>query len=85
MQVRKGVSGCKLTWQEDFPEKMQCSHCGGSADIAIAVREISVSDMKNPVCSLYGRESGKWPHDFIAIAVYLCRKCLEPTALFNQA
>ena len=26
-----------------------------------------------------------WPHDLTAFAIYLCPKCLEPTALFNQA
>ena len=28
---------------------------------------------------------GYWLHDACCVAVYFCRKCLEPTALYNQA
>ena len=28
---------------------------------------------------------GLWPHDAMAVAVYLCRGCLQATAHFNQA
>lgn len=27
---------------------------------------------------------GLWPHDAVAVAVYLCRACLQATAHFNQ-
>jgi len=28
---------------------------------------------------------GFWLHDCCAVAVYFCKKCLETTALYNQA
>lgn len=39
------------------------------------------------ICSLHENKPGKggyWLHDCCAVAVYFCRKCLRPTALYNQ-
>lgn len=39
------------------------------------------------VCSLHENDpkgEGFWLHDCCAVAVYFCKKCLSPTALYNQ-
>jgi hypothetical protein len=30
-------------------------------------------------------QGGFWLHDCCTVAVYFCKECLEPTALYNQA
>lgn len=46
-------------------------------------------DLNNQVlvCSLHENDpdgEGFWLHDCCAVAVYFCKKCLQPTALYNQ-
>ena len=40
------------------------------------------------LASLYPNKGGEggdyWVHDLCAIAVYMCKNCLEPTGLYNQ-
>lgn len=87
-----GKEGLSYSWQADFPEESSCDNCGGDARIAFVVfedrpEEKVIKDTKY-VCQLHHNEpqkEGYWPHDCIAVAVYLCKKCLKPKALFNQA
>ena len=82
MHIIKGTEGCKETWQDDFPAETKCP-CGGQCQIAFTAIEggseaIYVSDMRDDDATL-------WPHDAIAVAVYICKKCMKPKALMNQA
>lgn len=85
MEIAVGEQGRELTWQDEFPPTVKCVHCGGEARQAITICESP--DDKDYICKLHPNEpyTGFWPHDLCAISVYLCRQCLEPTALFNQA
>ena len=75
-----------LTWQAEWPETMPCSKdgCDGVAEIAVAYQEKGKGDN---VCDMHKNEpdgDGYWPHDCVAIANYLCRKCFTVTSDINQ-
>ena len=94
MKVTIGKEGLKKTWQGNFPGTTKCCKCGGSARIAFVAHEGMDKDDKliNPgegiqfVCDLHENEGkgGFWLHDCCSVAVYFCRDCLNPTALYNQ-
>ena len=83
MEVIKGEKGLTETFQAPFPKTAKCE-CGGEARIAFVAAEEQGED--EYVCNLHENEGkgGFWPHDACAVAVYLCRECLKPVALFNQ-
>ena len=78
-----GKKGRVFSHQDDFPVVTECT-CGGEAQMMFTAYE--GRGEKNYVCSLYeNRPDGKlWPHDAIAVAVYLCGDCMKPVAVFNQ-
>lgn len=90
MQVTIGKDGLAKTWQEDFPETTDCVHnlCDGEARIGFVAHEGSeVSTPDERVYKLHPNkfdEGEAWLHDCCAVAVYFCKKCLNPTALYNQ-
>ncbi len=87
MTVTIGEKGLKNSWQQEFQPTTKCVHCGGTARIACVGYEGPKED-KEPIASLHKNEpkgEGYWVHDKCAIATYLCKKCLEPTSLYNQA
>lgn len=87
MEVTIGKEGLHMSWQEIFPEETECCRCKGPARIGfVAVERGDMTDIKS-VASLHeNRGKGSyWLHDLCAVAVYFCRECLEPTALYNQA
>lgn len=87
MTVVLGKEGLKHTWQAAFPETTECCRCGGEARIGFVVKE--QPGEKEYVSGLHPNEGdgdgGFWLHDACAVAVYFCRGCLNPTALYNQA
>lgn len=89
MIVTLGTEGLDRTWGEEFEETVECCRCKGVARIAFVAHEGIEADplMKQFCCSLHPNEGegGFWPRDCIAVAVYFCRECLEPTACYNQA
>ena len=97
MKVTLGKEGCKKTWQKEFPETTACVYCQGKARIGFVAHEGMDGDDKAAVwprdyvqfiCDLFpneGEGGNYWLHDCCAVAVYFCRKCLHPTALYNQA
>lgn len=96
MKVTLGQDGLNKTWQNTFPAATPCCRCkGGMADIGFVAHEgmadddlpVWPRDYVQFVTDLHENE-GKgnlWVHDCCAVAVYFCRSCLEPTALYNQA
>ena len=84
MKIYLGKKGLDKTWQEDFPENMECHKCKSNCRIMFVGFE---SKGKEYVSNLYDnmKDEKYWPHDAIACAVYLCEKCFEPNALINQA
>jgi len=83
-----GAKAKDVTFQEEHPLIVPCSQkgCKGNAELALAVRE--GSNEKSYVRDLHDNDptgAGLWPHDAIAVAVYICRKCLGVTARMNQA
>ena len=88
-----GKDGLNKTWQTEFPEITKCCRCGAEARIGFVAYE-GIDDDDSPiyprnhvqyVVDLHKNEGPGWPHDCIAVAIYFCRECLEPTALYNQA
>ena len=92
MKVTLGKDGLTKTWQDQFPETVQCCWCKGEARIGFVVHEglddddRDGSSMSRVYC-LHENEGagGFWPHDTVAVAGYFCKDCLETTSLYNQA
>lgn len=95
MKVELGNKGLQNSWQEPFPEVVKCVHCGERAAPAVCLQEDGKPE-GDYICNVEHARLGPlvatgkppkelWPHDAAAFVVYLCLKCLKPTALFNQA
>lgn len=86
MNIAIGEKGLNHSWQGDFAPETKCCRCDGTARIGFVVQE---TDEKEYVCNLHSNDMGTdgdaWLHDAVAVAVYFCKKCLETTALYNQA
>jgi len=94
MNTTLGKEGLNKTWQAKFPETTKCCRCKGESRIGFVAHE-GMDDDDRPeyprdhiqfVTDLHENkgEGGYWPHDCVAVAVYFCRECLNPTALYNQ-
>jgi len=87
--IEIGEDGLDQSWQEEFEPAVDCVHCGGEARIAFVYKEASPTKKgEKLVVDLHHNDpkgDGFWPHDAVAVAVYFCKDCLEPTAKFNQA
>jgi hypothetical protein len=87
-----GEDGLDATWQAPFPETTKCTDCGGESRIGFVVFESPNGEMKSDTPEKFVSElhkndpdgTGYWLHDCCAVAVYFCKKCLNPTALYNQ-
>jgi len=90
MEATIGEEGLAKTWQAVFPKETKCVHCDGDSRIGFVAHECMEKDFNYKeyitVASLHSNE-GKgnyWLHDCCAVAVYFCKECLFPTALYNQ-
>ena len=88
MRVSLGNRGLSKTWQKDFPEETTCCWCKAPARIGFVAHEGIDDDGggRDAVCHLHenGEENMLWLHDYCAVAVYFCTRCLKPTAFYNQ-
>jgi hypothetical protein len=93
MLVIVGEEGCSESFQEEFPTRIQCVHCGLTAHIAfVAVDGYDKHGIENgktmQVWELYNERKGedfKWLHDSASFATYICSDCLKATTILNQA
>ena len=87
MKVYVGTTGLNRSWQDGWPETTQCNKCHGEARIMFVAQENYPEDKGSFICDLHpnGGKGDFWLHDCCAVAVYLCKKCFEATALVNQA
>ena len=79
-----------LSWQEEFPKTVKCvqKNCKGECRLGFIAYEAGRKGTKEKfLCEIYEnmKDNKLWPHDCVAVAVYFCEKCLEVTALYNQA
>jgi hypothetical protein len=69
--------------------------CNGESRLAFVAYEAMGNDRTTPgkfVADLHpniskpgkGRRKELWLHDACCVAVYFCKKCLKPTAMYNQ-
>ncbi len=90
-EVTIGKEGLGRSWQTSFPETTLCVHCSGISRVGFVAFEdpsLEPIDEQQFVCNLHQNDpdgEGYWLHDCCAVAVYFCTKCLNPTALYNQA
>lgn len=83
--VALGKEGLGNSYQNEFPPETKCCRCGGISRIGFVAMEEYDKESK-AVCNLH-LNKGKgnyWLHDLCAVAVYFCKDCLQPTALYNQ-
>lgn len=89
MNVTIGRAGLCKSWEQAFPEETKCCRCPGMARIGFVAHERIKEEVsgKELVADLHKNEGegGHWLHDCCAVAVYFCKNCLNPTALYNQA
>jgi len=70
----------KMTYQAEFPETVKCCCCKKET-----VLMMLIDDDEGLICHYRPKiVTGVWPHDCLAIALYLCTDCGEITALWNQ-
>ncbi len=82
MKVIKGEKGCEYTFQDEFPKTVFCS-CGGEAHIIfVAIEEDE--EQGEYICNNVPKDANLWPHDAIAVAVYICKKCMKTISIMNQ-
>jgi hypothetical protein len=87
MKVIIGEEGCKESFQNEFPTRLQCVHCGLTAHVAFVLCETDGKREKQ-VHQLYEDRKGenfKWPHDSACFATYICSDCLKATTIWNQS
>lgn len=88
MKITYGVYGLENSWQDVFPIETKCQQldCDGMCRPAINITE--ESGEKEYISHLYNNDGGYggdfWLHDAASFQIYLCRKCLNPVALYNQ-
>jgi hypothetical protein len=91
--VTIGSKGLKNSWQTPFPETTKCCDCGGESRIGFVVHEdFGIEEDAGQTDSQFVSDlhqndpngEGYWLHDVCAVAVYFCKRCLNPTALYNQ-
>lgn len=85
MKIFLGEKGLNCSWQEPFNKTEKCHKCKGEARIMFVGQELDrngdfITNLRNN-----GGPGDYWPHDAIAVAVYLCKDCFEPIAVINQA
>jgi hypothetical protein len=89
MKVELGTKGLDASFQDAFDDTCKCIHCKkGEARIAFVAHEMNEKPNSGKyVCNLHDNEGkgGFWLHDACAVAVYFCKECLMPTAIYNQA
>ena len=86
MQVDIGNDGLHKSWQDAFTENVTCVHCNSSARIGFVAHEFREEEGDPFVFELHNNEENNmWLHDACAVAVYFCTKCLNTTAIYNQA
>lgn len=75
----------EITWQDEFPKTTKCCRCKGEARLGFVAHE-GIGGKGDYVSHLYDNnpKEAYWLHDACCVAVYFCKKCLEPTALYNQ-
>ena len=76
----------KISFQNNFPHVTKCCKCGKRARLGFVAHETEAEQGDRYVCHLWDSKPKQlWLHDACCVAVYFCEKCLEPTALYNQA
>jgi hypothetical protein len=87
MKITYGAKGLTNTWQNEFPKEVKCHRlfCRGKCRPAINIME----DQESKECAFHLHDNdpqggGYWLHDGVAFQIYLCKKCLQPTTLYNQ-
>ena len=84
IQLAVGETGTKFSHQEEFPLSSKCI-CGGEGRMAFVVYERRGYEGASYIYQMHDNEpDNMWVHDVIAVAVYLCKKCLKPIAICNQ-
>ena len=86
MKIYLGTNGLQNSFQKPFEPTIKCSKCSGEARIMFVGQEED-EGKGNYICDISknGGQGNYWPHDAIAVAVYLCKECFEPGILMNQA
>jgi hypothetical protein len=83
MEIALGKEGLGHTHQGDWPEMVECNNCSADCRLGIVLME---TDEPKYICEVHENgESGFWPHDAVALAVYFCKNCAKAKILWNQA
>lgn len=82
--VAYGHEAAKYSWQDPFPTKDLCLTCHISDAVLVMVVQEGMGQA-DYVCRHRPEGVTGWPHDCMAIGLYLCPFCRGITAHWNQA
>lgn len=85
MSVTLGEAGLGKSFQVDFPRTTLCVYCGGDTRIGFVAHELDGPPFLSDMHPNDPEGEGFWLHDAGSVAIYFCKRCLNPTALYNQA
>ncbi len=71
----------ETTYQTEFPATVPCNHCKTKEAPLMALMD----DDEGLICHNRPENVKIWPHDCMAVALYMCPECGEITTLWNQA
>lgn len=69
----------KITYQSPFPETKKCRKCKVNAPLVFLY-----NDENKDICQARPAKAKIWPHDSMAIALYLCPECGNILSDWNQ-
>jgi len=77
----------EVSYQGDFQPHTRCESCSGTSILMMLIddNEGLVADQRSCVeKDIVTEKAIIWPHDCMAIALYLCVECGEIKAMWNQ-
>ena len=69
----------EMTYQREFDEELACPKCSNPTKLMMLI-----DDDEGLVTKYRPKNVKIWPHDCLAIALYLCTECGELVAKWNQ-
>lgn len=85
IKVYLGSGASVVSEQGDWPESIKCPRCKDIADLLMVVHDPQGSLVSDVPTRVKTDSKLFWFHDAVAIALYVCPKCGEIEAKWNQA
>ena len=77
----------QVSYQSEFQPHIRCESCNGAAILMMLIDDdegLAADQRAFVERDIVAEKAIVWPHDCMAIALYLCVKCGEIKAMWNQ-